>query len=394
MHPYALALSDRTIYPEKGIRLRFTLRGKICMLCLVFLNACLLLICQGMIIFHVKVHGMLGLIKGESNGGTNAGMSLLSMVSTLYDSVKWSDSNSLEISLLFFVTTCFVPFLRLFGLAILWSLPLTLEQERRVFRWLEILSAWSSLDVFLLSLVIMSLQMKSSTEQLIADFIPEMSKLMKRLLPYELGDIYADIQLSTPGFAVLIFAIVLDKFVAHIIIEQAVASISERIADETLNEAVVVAAVANSQPTTPSMFYSTGVSPGYIHNISEGDEDEDEDGVTYQDDLEFGDLQMPTPSMTRQESAPSEDEIIDAAESILETSAVAYFGPVERYLSALMPGKMYAGFPRRAWSSVGKRLGLVDDADVVICYNEFGIKPDALSSPPIEDGFSPDLSQS
>ena len=75
---------------------------------------------------------------------------------------------------------------------------------------------------------------------------------------------------------------------------------------------------------------------------------------------------------------PSEEEIIDAATDILETEAVTYFGPVERCMSALMPNRFYAGFPRSFWTGAAMSLGLVNDATAVSAFNDVG---EVLPSP-------------
>lgn len=223
---------------------------------------------------------------------------------------------------------------------------------------------------------------------MIDDFIPNMAKLMREYLPFGLGDMYADIHLALVGFLLLTVAIFLDKLVAHIIFEQAVASISERIADETLNDAVAqgIASVRDDDEIDPleeearlmSMFgeevrTAASTAPPPPDTFAGGMDD-------FELPLNYG----------RRDHAPSEDDIIEAASTILSTSAVAYFGPVERYISALMPSRMYAGFPRSSWSGIGRRLGLVEDADAVTRYNEFGSNRERQSGEgDNSDPFSP-----
>jgi len=333
IHPHVLALCDRTLYPQKGIRLKFTTKGKLMILSCLLLNGVLLLICQFITIFEIQVSELFGLMKGEMNSDH----SLMTVFQTLAGAN--GQTKLVDVATLFVATTCIAPTLRLFGMIFLWMLPLTLRGKRNLLHGLEILSAWSSLDVLLISLVLMFFGMETTTRQLIATSVPGMSKVMHFLLPAPWSDLSASIHPTTVGFTLLTITVVLDKFVAHIVFEQAVASIAERIADQTLNEAVV--AITN--------------------NIGQVDEN----GLTMED---MDDLE----SLRRTVRLPSEEEIIDAAEDLLESEAVTYFGPVERYVSALMPNKMYAGFPRRFWTRLAKSLGIVDDAAVITAFNEAG----------------------
>jgi len=245
--------------------------------------------------------------------------SLKVMSDVIWNTISWEFGRPpLELWTLFVLTTMVTPLLRLAGLILLWVLPLTLRAEKRAFRALEILSAWSSLDVFLLTLVIMLFELRPATSNLFAVAIPNVFRALQAL-PDDLGDLAAGISAES-GLFILVAAVVLDKLVAQFVFEQGVASIAERTAESSLMKA-------------------------FGHHV-------DVDAAV----------------------------IANAAEGLLETGAIVYFGPAERYLSALFPRAAYAGLPRSWWPTLCVRWGLLAGAADVDEYTATGANaPRALA---------------
>ena len=67
-----------------------------------------------------------------------------------------SDSRAVVVSLqvVFFAFACFIPAMHLALLMVLWVAPLNLQEHRHFFVASEVLGAWSSLDVFTVSIVV------------------------------------------------------------------------------------------------------------------------------------------------------------------------------------------------------------------------------------------------
>ena len=68
-----------------------------------------------------------------------------------------------------------------------------------------------------------------------------------------------------------------------------------------------------------------------------------------------------------------EAKVVEAAEGLLEAGGIAFYGPAERYLSAALPGTVYAGFPRSWWTTVFVSWGLVGDAHDVETWERGGV---------------------
>lgn len=60
------------------------------------------------------------------------------------------------VQVVFFAFACFIPAMHLALLMVLWVAPMSLKEHRHFFVASEVLGAWSSLDVFTVSIVVRS----------------------------------------------------------------------------------------------------------------------------------------------------------------------------------------------------------------------------------------------
>ena len=147
----AEALSSRMISPLKGEHHRYTKFGKI-VISLLLLMTCLLMSAamQGKII-DVERKGLAGkYIVGERYKRT--AYSILDIPSVLQDlggdNTEGKGRAVLSFTIAFLVFTVIMPFVHMLGLVCLWLVPMRTWAQKRMMHAIEILGAWSALDIF------------------------------------------------------------------------------------------------------------------------------------------------------------------------------------------------------------------------------------------------------
>lgn len=109
--------------------------------------------------FTFQYRGMTALLEEGTGTSTDRVFSILSTITALPDPDRighMSAARFLQIS--FFTTSIVAPLLQAFATLWLWSVPMSLPIRRRVTAIVQVLSAWSALDVLLISIVIGFLQ--------------------------------------------------------------------------------------------------------------------------------------------------------------------------------------------------------------------------------------------
>eukprot|EP00949_MAST-11_sp_MAST-11-sp1_P002292 g2292.t1 len=105
--------------------------------------------------FNFRFQGLAGMFLGEDEAAKS--YSLMSVADHVGSHSGFEYKSIYAVFLLFALV---IPLLHLFLLLCMWTIPLTLSEQRTVFVASEVLSAWQSLDVFMLALVAALLQLR------------------------------------------------------------------------------------------------------------------------------------------------------------------------------------------------------------------------------------------
>jgi len=319
LHPPVEALCDRVHSPLQGVRLRWTPGGKILVWLFLFLYVGNVLILQSLPIVKISKLGVAGKLIVEPKSQV-ASYSLLSFFEA---SAGISIDHSPAYGALFFVFTALFPVVNTFFMLILWTIEMTIAQQKRVFYALEIFTAWSCLDVFLITIIIMRVELEIVTKQIIDYTIPGLAELIEFFLPFK-SIMSANMSLL-PGFALFIITCIMEKLLLFGLMEQTIVAISEREAESVLRSFA-------QDIDSPSGALSAG-----SHIVE------------------------------------------DAAEGLLEHDAGAMFSPAARYFSSYFPHAIYSGLPRTWWSRYFVWSGLMSDAARVQAFYATGAWPEPAS---------------
>jgi len=151
----------------------------------------------------------------------------------------------------FFALAMVIPLLRVVFLMVLWSVPMTLKTSRRLLSFVEVIAAWSALDVFLVSIMAAVLEIGALSQEVISSAFGSLEatvcELLGALPPAVLDAVLhavglpsldlsrgcalfrVDAELSE-GCWLLLAAVLACEVCSHIVTEFAEAAISERMA--------------------------------------------------------------------------------------------------------------------------------------------------------------------
>jgi len=324
LHPRVEALCDRVHSPVQGVRLRWTPGGKIVVWLGLFVYVGLLLVLQSLPIFAVQLLGVNGKVlqlpKDQYREFSFIGFFLLSNTISM--------DNSPLYGVLFFLFTALFPIGVSFLALLLWTIEMTIDQQKLIFGILELGAAWSCLDVFMVTIVGMRLELKTAIDQL-GDFtVPNLAALVESILPFN-ALMSARLTLLPFGFTLFALTCAFEKFLLYFLMEQALVAISEREAELVLRSFAMDA------------------------------------------DYGLGDA----------DTAPNSHIVEQAADGLLLHNASAMFSPAARYFSSYFPASIYSGLPRSWWTRFFVRAGLMADARTVKRFYETGSWPDGATTP-------------
>jgi len=134
---------------------------------------------------------------------------------------------SLILSVIVFVII--MPIIHIVGLSIMWSVPLGPRNQIRIIHILEIVSAWSAIDVFTLCLLFTHFDLKAFTQELIDSAgLEPLDEFLRKYFP-SVGAFIVEELVLLDGYAVLVATVVLEKVLEHIVQLQYATMIAERI---------------------------------------------------------------------------------------------------------------------------------------------------------------------
>ena len=155
------------------------------------------------------------------------------------------------LTLEFFALAMVIPLLRVVFLMVLWSVPMTLKTSRRLLSFVEVIAAWSALDVFLVSIMAAVLEIGALSQEVISSAFGSLEatvcELLGSLPPAVLDAVLhavglpsldlsrgcalfrVDAELSE-GCWLLLAAVLACEVCSHVVTEFAEAAIAERMA--------------------------------------------------------------------------------------------------------------------------------------------------------------------
>jgi len=318
LHPAVEAMCDRVVVPMQGVRLRVTPLGKVVVWVLMGIYVGFLLIVQSWPLFEIHQTGLVGDVLVSPRDQFKS-YSLLELIVKMGDLSV--DGSSWTLQALFIVFTFIMPCVVAFALVLLWTIDMTLPQQTAFFHWIEVVTAWSSLDIFFISCVLMRIELAKASMALVSDSVPKLKELEHLVLPSEKGILTAEMHMLA-GFWVLALTVLFERIAIHLVMEHCVTAISERHA-----EAILRVFAKTLPPADPEADGGQG----------------------------------------------SEDHLIgNAAEGLLELDAGIVFSSAARYFSSYFPRHVYAGLPRSWWGTWLVRAGLLASVELVDKYKETG----------------------
>jgi len=128
---------------------------------------------------------------------------------------------------LFLTVAVVMPVLHLVGLLVMWLARFTPTQQRHFFRVVEFLSAWSSLDVLLMALIVSWLGMENISSSVVEVVVPGLTKAVRFLAPEEQNVMVIHSRLL-PGFWWIVVAVIAEKIMSYFLLELSAIAIAQR----------------------------------------------------------------------------------------------------------------------------------------------------------------------
>eukprot|EP00948_MAST-09A_sp_MAST-9A-sp1_P004289 g4289.t1 len=174
------------VYPVK--RIGFTSFGKLIILLLPISTLVLFLCGCYLPSFRFTVNGVAGII--QDFGRTNSSVtdySLLTVMSKLLRQAENADITAGTfginyIAVLFILFAFLVPISLLIGLMILWTLPMTLFQQKQMFFVCEVMSSWSACEVYIIATAIAALEIASISRKIVGNACDSLNPIFQLLV--------------------------------------------------------------------------------------------------------------------------------------------------------------------------------------------------------------------
>ena len=140
-------------------------------------------------IFTFKFKGLIGLVLSYLGESVSSSFSIISLDNEISNSTMDTQNIGLIfIKVFFIVTTVVIPLTHLYLLVCFLFLPLYLQTQRKLFIVIDILHAWSCLDVFVVSIVAAVLEIEQFSQFIIGDKCKFLQVFIDRLNPLLNGD--------------------------------------------------------------------------------------------------------------------------------------------------------------------------------------------------------------
>ncbi|GBG29287.1 Hypothetical Protein FCC1311_055092 [Hondaea fermentalgiana] len=211
----AEACQNHIFSPTPGTFYRCTLFGKAVVLTLLVTTLALMGVGLSTPIITLERSGIVGdiLIPEESR---NLTLSVVALPGVIQGAgLNGDPPGALSFGIGFFVIA--MPLVHLVGLVLLWLVPWAPSDQVHFMRAIEVLNAWSAVDVFCLMIVAASFDLRAFTTHLIENggFLP-LDQYLEKHIPH-LGAFTIQEERLLPGFGILVAAVVLERFVGHVV---------------------------------------------------------------------------------------------------------------------------------------------------------------------------------
>jgi len=231
IHVSLETLVDHVFVPAPNRHIRLSPRGKATVWASILILFGFTLIALVVPIFAIKQYGFMGDF-AQDPAKKYREFSVLSLIKGVGSMGYTSPTSAYNFGAVMVVFCIVFPLVRVAGLVLLVAVPLTLVDQKRVFDWLEIFSAWASLDVLFTLVAVMHFEMVQVSSQIMGNATPKLSKLLLEIFSFEPSFFTCDVVLLG-GFWFMLAALVIEKVVVHLLTSMAVASITERIASSS-----------------------------------------------------------------------------------------------------------------------------------------------------------------
>jgi len=128
---------------------------------------------------------------------------------------------------MYIFTAMVVPLIHIGALAGMWLLPFTPVRQRQWFRFVEFVSAWSAIDVGVVALFVSWIGLENISSTIVEVVVPGLTAAVRVLAPSEKDVMVIHPSLET-GFWWLLAASVLEKLLAHFLLELSAVCIAQR----------------------------------------------------------------------------------------------------------------------------------------------------------------------
>lgn len=206
--------------------LQWTLRGKLAVSLVVVIVLALFAYAQVVILCTVKQTDALTLVIPVPDRTKQ--VSIIDL-SALVRETGWGNGGKpVMIAGLLVLGLTVMPLVRILIAFALWLVPMPVWHQKRAFDILEITAAWSSLEIFLITLVACSREMAPLTEVFSGGMTPNLNEIVKFVFPMFHGMLGTEMQMHYSNLLLACGAVLLEKLMAWFFMSQAVVCIAER----------------------------------------------------------------------------------------------------------------------------------------------------------------------
>jgi len=230
-HKFVTAAPDRVMKLRNAATLSVVIIG--------FITVALILCGCALPSFQLRLLGIIGLaLEAGKNGASEIQHSLFSVVELIMDQAQYLNdfSNLLglaSLSTLFILTVLLMPILQLILMLVFWLRPMSLSAMTRQLHLLELIKAWQYSEVFLLTVLVTTLQLGEVSTFMVNDYCNTLENIFDFAVQYNFLDVanaqcfYVNPELDS-GFYVLLLACCLLFMMTLGITKITAAVISER----------------------------------------------------------------------------------------------------------------------------------------------------------------------
>eukprot|EP01125_Pyxidicula_operculata_P019199 TRINITY_DN694_c1_g1_i1.p1 TRINITY_DN694_c1_g1~~TRINITY_DN694_c1_g1_i1.p1 ORF type:complete len:571 (-),score=154.12 TRINITY_DN694_c1_g1_i1:331-2043(-) len=159
--------------------------------------------------FHFSFQGAAALVLSYLGYPTQTNYSVISVGLAIRDSVMNPDGAGIIFTqVVFFLFALVIPFCHLAVLLLIWLIPLSTKNQRRLFVITEIFNAWSAIDVFIVSVIAALLEIKQFAAFIVGDHCDLINALLQKYFdgPLQGNDVCFSVEATLDQGCWILFA--------------------------------------------------------------------------------------------------------------------------------------------------------------------------------------------